>query len=204
MSIQKIVESPSQAYSNIRTRLVNDLGPVWGQINHSEYSPFWLLTRSMMPVAESIGDLIYKDTPIKNLEKLIDNDLAKIRSIYKGKGSIIALLYRHSLTHQDEPRSIYAGNITIEWNLAFIDGRNHLLTLAKDKHRRTCVMSFDLRTFYEDLQALLVLYESNGPKKGVVKRYNSWSFLNISTSTVYSPSAKAQIIQQVRDFYNQT
>jgi hypothetical protein len=158
----------------------------------------------MMPIAESIGDLIYKTDPTKNLELLIDNDLSKIRPIYKGKGTIISLLYRHSLIHQDEPRSIYAGNITIEWNLAFIDGRHHLLTLSKDTRRRVCVMSFDLRSFYEDLIALLELYKIKGPKRGVVTRYNSWTFLNIASASRYSNAKKAEIIKHVKDFYNQT
>lgn len=203
MPVHKLIDTPAQAYSRIRTRLINDVGPVWELINSRPYSPFWLLTRSMMPIAESIGDLIYKDDPTKNLEKLIDNDLSKIRPIYKDKGAIISLLYRHSLIHQDEPRSIYAGNITIEWNLAFIDGRHHLQTLSKDPSRRVCVMSFDLRAFYEDLLELLELYETKGPKRGVVKRYNSWTFLNFSNSRKYSATKKAEIKQLVKNFYEQ-
>lgn len=202
MPVSRIVTTPSQAYQNIKNRLVDDVGPVWRLINSRPYSPFWLLTRSMMPIAESIGDLVYQsDSTVENLEKVIDNDLAKIRPIYKGKGAIIALLYRHSLMHQDEPRSIYAGNITIEWNLAFIDGRHHLQTLSKNPQTRTCVMSFDLRAFYQDLIALLDLYIAGGPKKGVVKRCNSWTFLNISSR--YSGGKRAKLQKQIKDFYDQ-
>lgn len=186
-------------------RLVDDIGPVWGLINHSKsYSPYWLLIRSMMPIAESLGYLIYgHDSTSRNLEELIENELAAVRPIYKGKGALIAVLYRHSIMHQDEPRSIYCGNITIDWNVAYIDGRYHLKTSSKDSRRRTCTMQFDLRSFYEDLQEVLQQCIKNGPRKGVVKRYNSWSFLNLK-STSYTASRKKLLQQQARDFYNQS
>ena len=202
MAIRKLVSTPSQAYSNIRSRLISDVGPVWDVINSKQYSPFWLLARSMMPIAESVGDLIYGDSSSKNLEKLIDNDLSKIRKIYAGKGKVIAQLYRHSFIHQDEPRSIYAGNITIHWNVAFMDGRLHLTTEEKDPRTRSCVMAFDLRTFYQDLIALLELYEKKGPRRGVVVRYNGWTFLNLNTADL-SAANKKEIVSAVREVYQQ-
>src|ERR1700677_3038754 len=189
MAAQKLITKPDEAYRKIRTRLVDDLGPVWNLINHNRYSPFWLLAREMFPIAESIGDLIYKhDDPSKNLADFIDKDLTKIRPEYRDKGKIIAQLYRHSLMHQDEPRSIYSGNVTIEWELAYIDGRKHLKTLSKDTRRHICRMSFDLRSFYEDIIELLGKYELNGPKRGIVKRYNSWTFKSYS-----DPEIKAMV-----------
>lgn len=202
MAIQKHVSSAQEAYSAILDRLVSDVGPVWELINSRHYSPFWLLARSMMPIAESIGDLIYRDSTTQNLEKFIDNDLSKIRPIYKGKGAVIALLYRHSLMHQDLPRSIYAGNITIEWEIAFIDGRKHLITHSKDTLRRKCIMSFDLRTFYEDLLAILEQYEINGPRRGVASRYNSWSFLNLNNYKGYSNAKRTNLKKAVKIFYD--
>lgn len=204
MPVFKHVTKADQAYQNILNRLVDDVGPVWELVNSRKYSPFWLLTRSMMPVAESIGDLIYKnESTSKNLEDLIENELATVRPIYRGKGALIAVLYRHSLMHQDEPRSLYCGNITIHWNVAFIDGRYHLKTSNKDTRRRSCIMQFDLRSFYEDLQQVLHNCIKYGPRKGVAKRYNSWSFLNIE-STSYAKARKTLLKQQARDFYNQT
>lgn len=204
MPVYRHVTKASQAYQNVLNRLVDDVGPVWELVNSRKYSPFWLLTRSMMPVAESIGDLIYRnDSTSKNLEDLIENELAAVRPIYKGKGALIAVLYRHSLMHQDEPRSLYCGNITINWNVAFIDGRYHLKTSNKDTRNRSCTMQFDLRSFYEDLQQVLNNCIKNGPRKGVVKRYNSWSFLNIET-TSYTTARKTLLKKQTKDFYNQT
>lgn len=171
-----IVDSAEEAYSYIQSRLLQDMEPVWQMINHRDWSPFWVLARELFPIAESIGDLIYKDTPTVNLTKVLDNDFSKIGPEYSGKGKMIALLYRHSLIHQDEPRSIYSGNITINWSLAFIDGRNHLVVRDIDRRARSCVMQFDLRRFYEDIIVLLELYKTKGPKRGVASRYNSWTF----------------------------
>ncbi len=188
-----LVNTPYEAYSSIQTRLLNDLEPVWQNINSRSYSPFWLLARSMFPVAESIGDLIYKSSKTsENLEKFIDNDLSKIDPIYKNKGKLIALLYRHSLMHQDEPRSIHGGSYTIDWQIAFFNGTNHLKVLAKDGRSRSCTMSFDLRSFYNDLILLLEKYKLNGPKRGVVSRYNSWTFMNVKNK---------DSILIIKDFY---
>lgn len=198
------VTKASQAYQNMLNRLVDDVGPVWNLVDHTDdYGPYWLLMRSMMPVAESIGDLIYRhDSTSQNLEDLIENELAEVRPIYKGKGALITVLYRHSLMHQDEPRSLYCGNITIDWNVAYMDGRFHLTTSNKDSRRRSCTMQFDLRSFYEDLQEVLKRCIRNGPRKGVVKRYNSWSFLNLN-KTVRSQAKKTLLQKQAKDFYSQ-
>lgn len=192
MPAVKIVSSAEEAYSNIQSRLLADMEPVWGMINSGRYSPFWLLSRELFPIAESIGDLIYRDRPTVNLTKVLENDFCKVRPEYAGKGKMIALLYRHSLIHQDEPRSIYSGNITINWSLAFIDGRYHLRVSDIDRRRRSCVMQFDLRTFYEDILALLELYKEKGPKKGVAKRYNSWTFGNYQDD---------ETVRTVKQFY---
>jgi len=192
MSTQKIVTTAEQAYSTIQSRLLTDLEPVWQMINHRQYSPFWLLARELFPIAESIGDLIYRDKPTINLTKVLENDFSKIRPEYADKGKMIALLYRHSLIHQDEPRSIYSGNITIEWSLAFIDGRYHLKVSNIDRRRHSCVMQFDLRTFYEDILALLELYKEKGPKRGIASRYNSWTFGNYQDG---------ETVRTVRQFY---
>lgn len=192
MPTVKIVRTAEEAYSNMQGRLLADLEPVWEMINHRKYSPFWLLTRELFPVAESIGDLIYRSSPTVNLTKVLENDFSKIRPEYAGKGKMIALLYRHSLIHQDEPRSIYSGNISIYWNLAFIDGRYHLQVSDIDRRKRSCVMQFDLRTFYEDILSLLELYKDTGPKRGIAARYNSWTFRSYQDD---------ETITAVRQFY---
>lgn len=161
----------------IQGRLIHDLEPLWELISSSQdYSPFWLLARELFPVAESIGDLIHGSSNNDNLQTFIDVDMAKISNEYSGKGAILAHLFRHSLLHTDEPRSIYAGNISIYWSIGFLDGRYHLLRLDKDPRNRSCVIQLDVRQFYEDLLVLLEHYKYNGPKSGVAKRYNSWTF----------------------------
>lgn len=176
MPITKIADSAEDAYARIQARLLEDLEPVWELINRRNYSPFLLLARELFPIAESIGDLIYQGRPTVNLTKVIDNDFSKIGPEYAGKGKIISQLYRHSLIHQDEPRSIYSGNITVDWSIAYIDGRNNLIVRDIDRRRRSCVMQFDLRTFYEDMLLLLEQYKTKGPKRGVAAQYNSWTF----------------------------
>jgi len=60
----------------------------------------------MFPVAESLGDLIYRNdnATAHNLWSVFQNDFGQVRPAYRGKAALLAQLYRHSLTHHDELR----------------------------------------------------------------------------------------------------
>lgn len=75
-----------------------------------------------------------------------------------------------------------------------MDGRNHLKVSNLNRRNRSCVMQFDLRTFYEDILVLLELYKMSGPKRGIAARYNSWTFGNYTD---------AKMKKLVKDFYSQ-
>src|SRR5829696_1971553 len=66
----------------------------------SRPAPFWSLVRMMFPVAESLGDLIYRrdNATAQNLRAVLENDFEEVRTGYRGKSALLALLYRHSLT----------------------------------------------------------------------------------------------------------
>ena len=58
----------------------------------------------MFPVAESLGDLLYRDKAGINLQSILANEFLAVRPGYRRIAATLAVLYRHSLTHHDEPR----------------------------------------------------------------------------------------------------
>lgn len=93
-----------ESIQNIRNRLKEDTGKslqfikIIDTIPIIHWSPFWLIARSLFPIAESIGDLIYNNTStIKNLIDLFENELAAINTSYENCSHIVPQLFRHSL-----------------------------------------------------------------------------------------------------------
>src|SRR5260370_30140871 len=73
-------------------------------------APFWSLVRMTFPIAESIGDLIYRhDNPVRNLRSVLDREYEAVRPGYECQSAALAKLSRHALTHQDELRSLQTG-----------------------------------------------------------------------------------------------
>jgi hypothetical protein len=61
----------------------------------------------MFPIAESVGDLIYQETSsVRNLTQVLANQFEAVRLGYNDKAATLAILYRHSLTHQDEMQGL--------------------------------------------------------------------------------------------------
>ena len=184
MPIVKLINEPNQAYRNIALRLQGDMKPLWQSIRTDDsYTPYWLIARELFPVAESVGALIHNDiSNTKNLIDFFEKDLQKVRPGYADVSHIASDIYRHSLIHQDEMRSLRAGAITIEWRLSIGDSEYHLKRKHKNPRKRACTLSFDLFIFYNDILELLKMYEKKGPKRGIVGRYNRWT-LKISPNS---------------------
>src|SRR5260370_32160767 len=89
-------------------------------------APFGWLVRMMFPIAESIGDLIYRhDNPVRNLRSVLDREYEAVRPGYAGKSAALAKLYRHALTHQDELRSLQTGEGNWSGSCATAAARKH-------------------------------------------------------------------------------
>ena len=71
--------------SQIKNRLENDIGGLIDLIKKEretghDWFPWWSLFRATMPIAESIGDLIYRDSEANNLIKVFQKEFARERS----------------------------------------------------------------------------------------------------------------------------
>ena len=173
------VTSDQQAFQQILGRLEGEVGTLISLVNESKKcgyfpntAPFWSLVRMMLPIAESVGDLIYRDSSTaQNLIRVLENDFEAVRRGYLGKAKILAQLYRHSLTHQDELRSLQTGGKECGWVVSF-DGRAQHLKVTRTPP--SVSIQFDTTAFYDDLVAVCRAALAKNWNNEVKNRYNSW------------------------------
>ncbi len=134
----------------------------------------------LFPIAESIADLIYQkdNATSSNLIKVLENEFERVRRGYNGKANVIALMYRHSLTHTDEARALYYPRTTMTWKLSFGQPADHLKVRILARGRKQ--LQFDLTTFYEDLRQVCRNAQRGKWGRKVAKRYNGWLLLNLT------------------------
>lgn len=178
------------AFIKIKFRLEQDVGGIIELIqekqNKEDYiPPFYAFLRMLFPVVESIGYLLYGKNSGNVLVKLLENDLSKYNSNYYKIAAILVLLYRHSLMHQDELRSILYDNFPpIRWAVGYVGstqrGIKHLEILNLDhKEPLFIVIQFDITNFYQDIVKFLeekissnTISDDNGD---IGQRYDNWS-----------------------------
>lgn len=182
------VRSDKQAFQNVLGRLEGEVGAFVGLIVEARkqgrlphIAPFWSFARMLFPVAEAVGDLIYQDKPVKNLKHILENEFEAVRSGYKGKAALIALLYRHSLAHTDEMRILVVKKTKVIWKLTLGGVQEHLKVerVGKSVYR----ISFDLTTFGDDLRVVCRNTQDRRWKGKVRKRYNEWLKYNLESKT---------------------
>ena len=173
------VTSDQQAFQQVLGRLEGDVGTLIQLVREGKNrgyfpntAPFWALVRMMFPIAESVGDLIYRDSSTaRNLISVLEKEFEAVRVGYLGKAKILAQLYRHSLTHQDELRSLAAGGKECGWVVSFDERAQHL-NVTKAPPRVS--IQFDTTAFYDDLAAVCRAALAAQWNDEVKNRYNSW------------------------------
>jgi hypothetical protein len=180
------VATDEQAFRQILSRFEGEVGTMIGLIElgrdekglFPNTAPFWSLVRMMFPVAESIGDVIYRsDSSVQNLRSVLEKDFEAVRTGYAGKSAILALLYRHALTHQDELQSLTTRGKELGWRLSYMERAHHLEMNAHSQEFFT--LHFDTTAFFDDIVAVCrnALKQSWGG--GVMTRYNGWLTCNL-------------------------
>jgi len=178
------VKSDQQAFQQILGRLEGEVGTLIYLVNESKKSgcfpntaPFWSFVRMMFPIAEAVGDLIYNDQRTAlNLISVFEKEFEAVRPGYLGKSKILAQLYRHALTHQDELRSLQTGGKECGWQVSFNERAEHL----KVTHQPPLVViQFDTTAFYDDLIAVCHAALAKNWNGDVRKRYNRWLTYNL-------------------------
>ncbi len=182
------VTSDEQAFRQILGRLEGEVGTMLRLIEvgknekglFPKTAPFWSLVRMTFPIAESIGDLIYRnDSTVQNLRSVLEREFEAVRGGYARKSAILALLYRHALTHQDELQSLLTAGREVGWLLSYGGRANHLQIARHSPVLFT--VHFDTTAFYDDIVA--VCRNALGQSWGgaVMARYNGWLTCNLDT-----------------------
>jgi hypothetical protein len=179
------VQSDGQAFQQILGRLESDVGTILQLIPEGRKkglfpntAPYWALVRMTFPIAESVGDLIYRnDNTTENLKSVLETEFEAVRPGYQGKAAILTLLFRHSLIHTDELRSLFIRGKEIQWLLSWSARENHLQLVRVAAG--VCSIHFDTTAFYDDL--VDVCHKAMGKQWGgqVMKRYNEWLTLDL-------------------------
>ena len=173
------VTSDKQAFSQILRRLEDDVGTILQLVSKGKKvghfpatAPFWALLRMMFPIAEAVGDLIYRNTStVQNLQSILENEFEAVRPGYQGKAAILTLLFWHSLTHTDELRRLVIGQREVGWSVSWSEQTSHLSLLNVPG---IDVIRFDTTAFYEDLVAVCHSAMGKPWNNQVMKRYNGW------------------------------
>ena len=135
----------------------------------------------MFPVAESLGDLIYRkdNETAQNLCNLLQNEFGQVRPTYRGKAALLTQLYRHSLVHHDELRILNSAGRTIGWKVSSAKDQNHLhVRRVRPNFFR---IEFQPRAFYEDILQVCSRAGERGWRGEVMRRYNSWMSVDLDS-----------------------
>lgn len=192
-------EHDVKVLKNIQGRLVTEVGEIleiieneWLSGGKSRFStgyfPYWSSLRMSMPIAESIGSLLYNKNTSSNLIDFFQKEMAQINDGYGKFKYTISELYRHPLIHSDEMRGIQINKTHIGWSLDVSDRSKHLKIIKIQKKRSAYFVHFNPPQFYEDiesrLQNLILRAELNEWNGKLAKNYDSWLRLNFNDKDV--------------------
>lgn len=192
-------ESDIQALKNIRNRLNNDVMSIIDLITSEFMSgkqdskfakghvPHWGLLRMSIPIAESIGALLYdNESTVQNLTDIFENNLSSYNLNYKNLANILIMLYRHPLIHSDEIRSIKTSGYHIGWSLDITNPMKHLKVIKFKEQEGRFNIHFDTEEFIHDLNSLLdslIVRAGNNEWEGKLgERYIKWTNIDLDDS----------------------
>lgn len=149
--------------------------------------PHWCLLRMSIPIAESIGALLYdNESTVQNLTDIFENDLSVYNQNYRNLVNILIMLYRHPLIHSDELRAINTLGYHIGWSLDITNPMKHLKVIKFKDQKGRFNIHFDTDEFINDLNSLLdsliVRAEKNEWEGKLGERYIKWTNIDLDYS----------------------
>lgn len=149
--------------------------------------PHWGLLRMSIPIAESIGALLYdNESTVQNLTDIFENNLSSYNLNYKNLANILIMLYRHPLIHSDEIRAINTSGYHIGWSLDITNPMKHLKVIKFEEQEGRFNIHFDTEEFINDLNSLLdsliVRAEENEWEGNLGERYVKWTNIDLDDS----------------------
>jgi hypothetical protein len=187
------VRSDVQAFRQISRRFQDEVGGIICQIDFVRGPvPFWSLVRMMFPVAESLGDLIYRrdNATSQNLRAVLETDFEAVRTGYRGKSALLTLLYRHSLTHHDELRMLSSSGKHVGWKVSGAEDSNHMKAMRT--RAKAMVIEFQPRSFYTDLIKVCASAQRRRWGGHVRVRYNRWMLMDLDAAQTNSTVTAAR------------
>lgn len=178
------VGSDRQAFDQISARFRDEVGRISSRINFVRGPvPFWALLRAMFPVAESLGDLIYRndESTTKNLRSVLECEFESVRAGYAGKAALLAHRYRHALAHHDELRVVTSGGRSVGWGVNGEKSARHLE--VRRVRGELFRLTFQPRAFYDDILAVCDRARGRSWNGEVMRRYNEWLTLDLDGAT---------------------
>lgn len=211
----EIAADNANAIARVRNRLEGDVGYLLEASRRDQRAPFWALSRTMFPIAESIAYLLYggnlEGETAARLSRLIREELSRTNAGYGQLASVICQVWRHGLTHADEPPFLvidapvigpgseerdFAQSRSMSWKLVLWQPDQHL-SLVKATNQ-SAQFTFCLDRFYEDLRIVV----NDGPRWSgfavdeVKDRYNSWAAKYLDNPN--PASEKGRAAQEIR------
>lgn len=172
------VGSDVQAFEQMSSRFRQEVGGILARLPPDQM-PFWSLMRAMFPVAESLGDLIHRNqSTVLNLRSVLAGEFETVRSGYGGKAAILTILYRHSLMHHDELRTVSANGREVGWRASSAEDADHL-RVHRNPGTNLILIEFQPRAFYSDIIRICENAAKAAWGGEVMRRYNGWMALDL-------------------------
>lgn len=200
MKPMKVAADNDDAMKRVADRLKNDVGIILSDSIRNHRTPFWALARMLFPIAESLSDLLgyRKSGTSQGLSEFFNKELVKRNARYADTSHIICQIWRHGLTHGDEPPALAMKdskgvNKVCVWRVILNSSPDHLkVSKVKANHVQ---VTFSLEDFYNDLlcictnRAVIQAKSAND----VADRYNQWTVKNLGNNRKEEKLAAAQI-----------
>lgn len=179
-----MIQENKEAFLKIKERLETDVGKIISFVvaertEGRDWCPWFGLLRMLFPIAESLGNLLYNESSSKNLTMIMAEELSKYNEGYRSFPNTITLLYRHSLTHQDEPRIVLLKSAQWGWKFSFYNKSRHLQVDQSSEGDPMQRIEFDVTQFYDDLIQLCDDLAKRNFNRTIIERYNEWFTLNL-------------------------
>lgn len=198
-----IAQDNSDAMNRVSERLQGDVGSIIAWAKTIPNPPFWAIARTLFPIAESVAWLLIPGNhgTSERLSELFNTRLAAVNSQYADVSHIICQIWRHGLTHGDEPPALVVqapnplDQRAMSWRLILSAHSSHLSLLQVDQMNGQ--VTFSLESFYGDLLAICrdpASIQCFAPGE-VSDRYNTWTIkeIDISSGTGEQRKAATQI-----------
>lgn len=198
----KQMTSDKESFLLIKKRLEDDAGRLFN-LASKDFTPFWVFARTLFPIAESIGALLYKRSSTENLKNIFLKELSVYNPKYGEFAALVALIYRHSLIHQDELRNVCYKDYLISWEVSYhyphISSSTKHLELSKSaSSEKSLSLHFDLRQFYEDLLRLCEDKSKINFSGLIAQRYNEWMVYELKEGSKDLNRTEKEAIEEIK------